>query len=706
VTESAWDPQDRISEVHPEAVVLIEGSSFCLCTPGGDITRQAVLGLFVRDTRVLSRWDLYVNDERPRTLAGLAPAPFRGLFLGTVPSTGGSGELVIERQRWIGAGLREQITVRNYGSESTECTVSVAFAADFAGLFEVKDGRIPQRSTHVSQSPADRCTIETHWRGLQRAVVIEAPGGEILDNRALFRGIVGPHSEWTVTLGVTVQLNGVELPRVALDRSTAESEPEQRLRQWRLDVPRARGKTALTQVLRRSQQDLGSLRIMDPEHPERVVVAAGAPWFMALFGRDSLLTSLMALPLDSQLALGTLQTLAHYQGTKINPITEEQPGRILHELRFGMDAALALGGQNAYYGTVDATPLFVVLLAELQQWGVPQHEIDGLLPHADRALAWIREYGDQDGDGFVEYERANDRGLINQGWKDSWDGVNHPDGSIAMAPIALCEVQGYVYSAYLARAAMAEYAGDVEGARHWTARGEILRQEFNDRFWLPERGYFAIALDRDKRAVESCASNMGHCLMSGIVDPDKAERVVDHLMSKNMFSGWGIRTLAADMGAYNPASYHNGSIWPHDNALIVAGLVRYGFMEQAQRVATALIDAAEHFDGRLPELFCGFDRGEYDQPIPYPTSCSPQAWAAAAPIHMLRSLLRFQPRLPDGEVWVAPELPASWNAIGIDNLRLGNVRVSLDAEGDRVDIRGPLPPELRIVRRPRDFRNV
>ncbi|MCW2540909.1 MAG: hypothetical protein JWN95_2634 [Frankiales bacterium] len=645
---------------------------------------------------MLSRWELYVNDERPRSLAGLVATPSRGLFLATAPAPSGSGELVIERQRWIGAGLVERITVRNYGAEPAGCTLTMAFAADFADLFEVKNGAIPPRATRVFQTPPSRCTIETHWRGLQRAVVIESTGGQLSvgsdgsngsNGQALFRGTVAPHSEWRVSLGVSVQLNGVELPRVVLDPSTNESEPEQRLRQWQLSVFGTRGQSALTQALRRSVADIGALRIMEPEHPERIFVAAGAPWFMALFGRDSLLTSLMALPLDPQLALGTLQTLAHYQGRKVNALTEEQPGRILHELRFGLDAAAALDGENAYYGTVDATPLFVVLLAELQKWGLPRREIDALLPHADRALTWITDHGDRDGDGFVEYERANDRGLLNQGWKDSWDGVNHLDGSVAETPIALCEVQGYVYSAYLGRASLAESPGHAAQARSWRARAENLRQEFNDRFWLADRGYFAIALDGDKRAVEACASNMGHCLMSGIVDPDKAERVVEHLMSKEMFSGWGIRTLAANMGAYNPESYHNGSVWPHDNALIVAGLVRYGFIEAAQRVATALIEAAEHFDGRLPELFCGFDRTEYEQPIPYPTSCSPQAWSAAAPIQLLRSLLRFEPRFPGGEISVAPQLPARWGAIGIDNLWLGNARVSLDAEGDQLEMR-------------------
>ncbi|MBV9823832.1 MAG: amylo-alpha-1,6-glucosidase, partial [Actinobacteria bacterium] len=354
------------------------------------------------------------------------------------------------------------------------------------------------------------------------------------------------------------------------------------------------------------------------------------------------------------------------------------------EVRFGMDAALALGGERAYYGTADATPLFVMLLGELHDWGLPAEDLAALLPHADRALDWVAEYGDRDGDGFVEYQRANQHGLANQGWKDSWDGVSHADGRLASTPIALCEVQGYVYAAYLARARLA----DGDARRGWLERARQLKREFNERFWLPEQGYYAIALDGDKRPVDSCASNMGHCLMTGIVDADKAPSVVAHLMSERMFTGWGIRTLAADSGAYNPASYHNGSVWPHDNALIVAGLMRYGFVAEAQRVTEALFDAAAHFDGRLPELFCGFDRASYAEPIPYPTSCSPQAWAAATPIHLVRTLLRFEPCAPRRRVRLAPAWPRSLGSLELANVPLAGSRLSLSLAADEVEISG------------------
>ncbi len=682
----------------PNQVVLIEGSSFCISNEAGDMTRGGLHGLFVRDTRVLSRWDLYVNDERVRPLTGVAQQSFTGRFLsiGSVLADH-RRELVVDRRRWLGAdGMREDVTVRNFGREPVACTVAVAFDADFADVFEVKDGRIPHRNVHGSAA-GEHYTIETRWRGHQRAVVVQAPGAAMAEERALFTGLVPAHGSWTVTLGVTVQIDGVTQAPLPLDRPIEESAPARRLRQWRSDVPLARSSNqVLEATLRRSQQDLGSLRIADPANRDREVVAAGAPWFMALFGRDSLLTSLMALPLDQRLALDTLHTLARYQGSRTNPLTEEEPGRILHELRFGMDASLSLGGEQAYYGTADATPLFVLLLGELHAWGLPADELAELLPHADRALEWVRTHGDRDGDGFVEYQRSNDQGLANQGWKDSWDGINYADGSLPGTPIALCEVQGYVYAAYRARARL---SSDPAERALWNGRADELKRRFNERFWLADRGYFAVALDGDKRPVDSVASNMGHCLMTGIVDADKAAAVVEHLMSKAMFTGWGIRTLASDMGAYNPASYHNGSVWPHDNALIVAGLMRYGFVAQAQRVATALLDAAAHFDGRLPELFCGFDRDEYAQPIPYPTSCSPQAWAAATPISLVRTLLRFDPCLPQRRLRVAPAWPAEFGSLELANVQLDGARLELSLEAGRVEVRG-LPEDIELSHQP------
>jgi glycogen debranching enzyme len=309
-------------------------------------------------------------------------------------------------------------------------------------------------------------------------------------------------------------------------------------------------------------------------------------------------------------------------------------------------------------------------------------------------------YGDRDGDGFVEYERATDRGLQNQGWKDSWDGITFADGRLPEAPIALCEVQGYVYAAYRARAALAREAGDEQTAEQWCDRAAALKSAFNERFWLPDRGWYALALDRDKRPVDACASNMGHCLWSGIVDDDRAARVAGHLLSPEMFTGWGVRTLSSAMGAYDPVSYHNGSVWPHDNAIVVAGLMRYGFVEEAQRIAEALLQTAGHFGGRLPELFCGFDRSEYPEPVPYPTSCSPQAWAAATPVQLVRTLLRFDPWLPERKVWVAPVLPEAFTPLRVTGLALGPRRIELEASDGRPAVVRGLPAGVEVITEP------
>jgi glycogen debranching enzyme len=517
--------------------------------------------------------------------------------------------------------------------------------------------------------------------------------------------VIQPGTSWIASMQVTPSLDGTDVvPHYRNDEPLESTAPARRLAEWRRRSPLLiTSDDRLANTFATSTEDVGSLRIFGrgrAEKEDHVVMAAGAPWFMTLFGRDSLITAWMLLPLDLSLALGTLRTLASLQGERVNPLTEEEPGRILHETRSGRDASLALGGGSVYYGTADATPLFVMLLGELARWGLPAEAADELLPHADRALDWIVNYGDRDGDGFVEYQRATEQGLVNQGWKDSFDGITFASGQIAEPPIALAEVQGYVYAAYLARAHFARDRGDAGTARHWAEQARNLRRDFNRAFWLPDRGYFALGLDGDKRPIDALGSNMGHCLWTGIVDRDKAASVAQHLTSRPMFSGFGIRTLATGMGAYNPMSYHNGSVWPHDNAICAAGLMRYGFVPQAQQVATGILEAADKFGGRLPELFCGFDRSDFAAPVAYPTSCSPQAWAAAAPFLLLRTLLRFDPAVPSGKVWCAPKIPERLLPLRVDALHIadGTASVEVARGGWRVD---GLPAGLKLIRHAR-----
>ena len=703
-----WDFGGDPTTVGGEAVTLVEGSSFCVSDVSGRINSGSPQGVFHMDTRILSSWSLQVDGGEVEPLGAFTRQPHHATFLGRAKprSEGLESTLLVQRERYVGAGMREDLTIRNASGEPASVTVEIAVDADFADLFAVKEGRTRaqnDREMHISNGVLE---IEAVNPGRRRGVRTRSRDALAMPGRLVFQEVIPARGEWHTVIQVLPTLDGKEsTPKYPLEESIERSTPSLRLQEWRERAPITWGTSEpVLNILRRTEEDLGSLRIFDPERPDRAAVAAGAPWFMALFGRDSLLTAYMALAMAPRLALGTLQTLAGHQGVREDPRTEEQPGRILHEVRFGAEASLALGGGNVYYGSVDATPLFVLVLGELWRWGLSAEELEDLLPAADRALDWVTKYGDIDGDGFVEYKRMTDRGLRNQGWKDSWDGINFADGRIAEPPIALCEVQGYVYEAYRSRAAIAAAAGDMGTADRWTRAADELKVAFNRAFWLPDRGWFAVGLDRDKRPIDALTSNIGHCLWAGIVDEDKAEQVAGHLLSPDMFSGWGVRTLARGMGAYNPISYHNGSVWPHDNALIAAGLMRYGFVDQSLRVIDAVLAAAECFGGRLPELFTGLERAAYPRPVSYPSSCSPQAWAAAAPLQMMRSLLRFDPALPDGRIYIDPVLSGPVAALNVRGVPLGGARVDLAATATETQIRG-LPDGVEIVRRPRPIQD-
>jgi glycogen debranching enzyme len=686
-------------------VTLVEGSTFCLSDESGDLDAAAGHGLFFRDTRILSSWRLRVDGQRPRLISVGAPDPYRAVFVARLPTPDAATHVLVERRRYVGDGMREDIRLRNLSPQPRQVTLALEVAADFADLFAVKEDRVPAPAAEIApiaHGPA--LTLGARRRGAPgRGVRVVLPGAAARGSGLELRIRLGARADWRGTVLVHPIVDDQEVTsRFPVGRPVEESQPALRMRAWRSAGPTARtADPGLGRTLRRSQDDLGLLRIFDSEHPGAAAVAAGAPWFMALFGRDSLLTSYLALPLEPGLAVGTLRMLAHRQGRAVDRWTEEEPGRILHETRVGLDFPLSHGGGSVYYGTADATPLFVHLLGELHRWGSAPAEVDALLPHADRALEWILRYGDRDGDGFVEYQRTTEHGLRNQGWKDSHDGVNFADGQLAEPPIALCEVQAYTYAAFRARAQIARRAGDADTAQHWTARAATLRRDFNDRFWLPDRGWFAVGLDRDKRPIDALTSNIGHCLWTGLIDEDKAAAVADHLLSPEMFTGWGVRTLATSMGAYNPMSYHNGSVWPHDNAIVAAGLMRYGFVGPAQRIATGMLDAAAAFGGRLPELFCGFDRGDYDAPLPYPTSCSPQAWASAAPIQLVRTLLRLEPAVPQGRMHFAPVWPARYGPLLVDGLKLAGGKVRLQVGAEASDLSGlPAGIELRAAPAP------
>jgi glycogen debranching enzyme len=708
VTE-VWVFDGEAAPLGGGTVTLVEGTSFCLCDTSGDIGPGAPQGLFFRDTRILSTWQLRIDDDLVEPLTVIENSSYHATFVGRARPRPGQAEstLLVERHRFIGAGMREDVVLSNVGREPAACTVTIRAGADFADLFDVKSGRVRQRGELEVEHAESSLRLTRRWRGRSRGVSIRADGDATSSARQLvYRLVVPARGSWRTTLQVTPEIDGVgSAPAFPSGQPLEKADPFQRATRWLRSAPRlSTDNAALRATLDRSLRDLGELRIFDPDAPDHVTVAAGAPWFMAVFGRDSLLTSYMAMALDPGLALGALQTLARHQGERTDPVSEEQPGRIAHELRFGVEASLVLGG-NVYYGTVDATPLFVVLLGELHRWGLFPAEVRRLVPHADRALEWIDVYGDHDGDGLVEYQRSTDRGLANQGWKDSGDGITFADGRVAQAPIALCEVQGYVYAAYLARALLAEDLGQPAEATYWQDRAARLKREFNERFWLPDRGWFALGLDRDKRPIDALASNMGHCLWSGIVDDDKAEAVAERLLGPEMFTGWGVRTLATSMAAYNPMSYHNGSVWPHDNGIIVGGLMRYGFVEHAQRVAMGILDAAAACNHQLPELICGFDRAVYPRPVPYPTACAPQAWASATPLYLLRALIGAEPCVPRGVLALDPALPDELGSLQVRGVSVGNMRVTLLIQDGRSRVEG-LGDDIEVVSGQSDRREL
>ncbi|HJW00348.1 MAG TPA: glycogen debranching N-terminal domain-containing protein [Arthrobacter sp.] len=703
---AGWNADTAAGPLGFGTVTLVEGSSFCISLANGDIHPEHPHGVFHEDTRILSRWNLAINGQALEPLTASTQEPYRALFIGRVPRTDGYADspLIVERLREVGAGIREEVTIRNYSSDEAQCLVTISVESDFADLFEVKEARIQRRWDEARHADGDSLTIRATWQDVHKGVIVNASGAEATPDALTYQVVVPPRGHWSTTLAVAPTVDGAAPAASFVRPARGETSPSDRRRQeWVAKIPRLHiSNRSIERTLRRSYDDLGALRIEDPAHPERIVVAAGAPWFMTLFGRDSLWASEMALPVDPSLALGTLQTLADRQGRVVDPMSEEEPGKILHEVRLGVSSGLSLGGKSVYYGSVDATPQFVMGLGSVSRWGFAKDTITALLPHADRALDWIRNYGDKDGDGFVEYERLNEQGLINQGWKDSWDGVNFADGRVAEPPIALCEVQALVYTAFLSRAWMAYDAGDAPLAAQLATEAAQLKKRFNEAFWMPDRGYYAIALDGKKRQVDACASNMGQCLWQGIVDEDKVQQVAERLMSPEMFSGWGIRTLASDMGAYNPASYHNGSVWPHDNAIIAAGLMRYGFVDEAQRIATALFEAADYSDGRLPELFCGFSRDQVPEPVPYPTACSPQAWAATTPIMLITSLMRYDAHVSRGGFWMDPALPESYGNLHITNAPMAGSRITIEIAGSEPSVHG-LPDGITFHREHRPW---
>jgi len=633
-------------------VKILDGNTFVVSDSRGDIEASPTdaAGLFSFDTRFLSRWILSLNGERLGALSVDDLQYFETRFF-LVPGTGTvyiDAKLSVIRQRTVGGGFHEELTILNHDEQPIELSVRLDAASDFADLFEVKDA-LKKKGRYSNRVERGRLVLGYERETFRRETVISASERAAFDENGLTFAIkLAPHGSWSTELHVVAGMGTMETARGTGRRRKVTM--ERSLERWLDAAPRLRCDwQPLEAIYRRSLVDLAALRFSPEVAGGKSLPAAGLPWFMTMFGRDSIFTSLQALPFAPDLAAGTLRALGEWQGSSLDDFRDEDPGRILHEMRYGEMTAFEERPHSPYYGCADATPLFVVLLDEYERWTGDRKLVRELEYEARAALDWIDDYADLLGNGYLSYQRRNEKtGLENQCWKDSWDSISFRDGTLPGFPRATCELQGYAYDAKVRGARLARLVWkDPALAERLEQEAADLKRRFNRDFWIEDGEYFALALDEDGRQVDTLASNNGHLLWSGIVDKSKARAVARHLLGPRLFSGWGVRTLAEGEGRYNPIGYHVGTVWPFDNSFIAWGLRRYGFKQEAARVAAGILDAAEFFEGRLPEAFGGYERSLTKYPVQYPTACSPQAWSTGAPLLLLRTMLGLEPHGDD-----------------------------------------------------------
>jgi glycogen debranching enzyme len=710
---------------------------FAVTDHEGNIRREAVdgQGLYFRDTRFLSVFELVIQDMALQLLSSAGELNFMSNFqFGNLPSVLPDGReidarsLSVRRNRFIDNGLHERIGVVSYNPFPVTLTLRLTFGSDFRDMFDVRGYVKRVQRGAVSAPDFGEDEIELHYLGLDNIArstqirfsrradqivtlgpieqvvgfsLAEYPSGGTMDLRldlspppplaeATFTVTLQPHDPWALGLHILPILGDTAHASVTAYPSLDESFTRilDTYNQWDSSCTRiVTDHEVLNDLI---EQSIHDLRLTVNRVATGLLPVAGIPWFAVPFGRDSLITSLQTLCLNPEIAYGTLRFLARLQGKTIDPWRDEEPGKILHEVRSGEMATLGEVPQTPYYGSVDSTPLFIFLFTELLRW--TDDEILGvdLRPHLEQALEWIRVHGDRDGDGLLEYKSGSTRGIHNQGWKDSNDSIAFPDGRIALAPIRVVEAQGYAYAAESRMATIFANWGESARAEMLAASAAMRKQRFEEAFWLEDEQYYALALDADGARVPAIGSNPGHCLLMGLLDGPRADAVVQRLMADDMCCGWGVRTLSSRYPTFNPMSYHNGSIWPHDNSLIAAGLRREGYDEAALQVIQEVFEAGFQLPGyRLPELYCGFsrDRRYQSAPATYPVSCSPQAWAAGSVFLMLQQLLGLEPNLPQRRIVVRPMLTSWLNELRFENLRVGQETISITTWRDGDDVR-------------------
>jgi glycogen debranching enzyme len=697
------EPRIAFQALEPRKVnnlTLIDGKTFLSTVVSGEILPAGApdVGFFHDDTRFLSHLELRVGGQRTIVLSSSTEKSFASqieLTTGNIQLRDSwelpENTIHIRREQLLASDVFfDQISFDNFNLNEAQFDVEIAFDADFVDVFQVRGCGRDRAGQHY-RPVVEGNALLFFYRGLDgltRQTRIEMSPAPVR--------IDGKTAHWTLQLPPLrrSELRLTVTPLVERAPSRAARRPDftaslrarrEAFQQWEnASTTFDSSNEVFDAALRTGISDFHALQIPDGnEH----IIAAGIPWFATVFGRDSIIAAYQVLSLNPALAANTLRVLARYQGRELNDWLDEEPGKILHELRGGEMTRSGEMPFGPYYGSVDATPLFLILLSETFNWTADEGLVKDLLPAAYRALDWIDKYGDLDGDGFVEYLRRSPKGLANQGWKDSWDANMHRDGRVARPPIALAEVQGYVYDAKYRMASLLRSFGDSATADRLKREAAEMAKRFDKAFWVPSRGFYAMALDNEKKPLEVIASNVGQLLFTRIIPKERARTVAGRLMQEDMFSGWGWRTMSRDEKIFNPLSYHRGSVWPHDNSLIAHGMALNELRQPAAHCLTTLFQAAVKFrDYRLPELFCGVQRREFDDPVHYPVSCSPQAWASGAIFLMLASVLGIRPSAPKKELNIVnPMLPDWLDWLRLRNLRVGKSRVGLDftRRGDR-----------------------
>ena len=715
------DSPDDISSFHIQATqsiqerwprTLKQGDMFALFDALGDCVapEHSPGGIFYNDTRYLSGMQLLIDGQRPLLLSSAVENDNVVLTVDLSNPDIYQGDTIalpreilhIRRSKFLWQGsCHERIAIHNFDIRPQQCWLTINFAADFADLFEIR-GLRRERRGDVTCAVIGSAKAIFRYVGLdkieRRSEVSFDPRPEKLSkSQALYALALKPGEQ--TSLVVKVACTDSSRPRAP--EMDAFSEPYRAARRGAARLAGLGGSVTSSSELanRMLERAAADLSMLVSETPQGPYPYAGTPWFSTPFGRDGLITALQMLWLDPSLAQGVLRYLAAHQASRMDVRADAEPGKILHETRACEMARLGEVPFGHYYGSVDSTPLFLLLAARYFERTGDAETIHLLWPNIQAALAWIDRYGDRDGDGFVEYYRVSNNGLTNQGWKDSSDSIMHADGSLAGGPIALCEVQAYVYAAKCGAARMAAALGEQQTASDLTAAAEKLRVKFEADFWLEDLGMYALALDGAKRPCRVRSSNAGQVLVSSIAAPERAEAVAHNLMTPEMFSGWGVRTLASDAPRFNPMSYHDGSVWPHDNALIALGLARYGLKRGASAIFEGLFDAATHMEMmRFPELFCGFPRRRGSAPTLYPVACAPQAWACVAPFALLQACLGLELCHAKREIrFHNPQLPRFLEEVHINDLELAGARVNLRLRRRRANT------EVAIVSRKGDI---